>query len=110
MRCFLTAGSWLLFLSAAAADPAAPRVAVVSDAPSRDLAALVTTELSSGATVTLLERDALSKIGDEAKLQQLAGTDATSLGKLLGADGLLFLDQRPDGPHVRLTAVNLGYA
>src|ERR1700677_1922497 len=102
MRCVLAVGSWLLFLSIAAAAPAGPRMAIVSDAASRDLAALVTTELSSGTTVTLLERDALAKIGDEAKVQQMAGTDATALGKLLGADGLLFLDQRADGPHARL--------
>jgi hypothetical protein len=88
----------------------APRIAIVSDAASQDLAALVTTEISSNPSVSLVERDDLAKIGDEAKLQQMAGSDATALGKLLGADGLVFLDRRSDGLHVRLTAVNLGYA
>jgi hypothetical protein len=86
------------------------RIAIVSDPGEKDLAALLTTELSSNATISLVERDALEKIGDEAKLQQMAGTDATALGKLANADGLLFLDQRADGTHVRFTAVNLGYA
>jgi len=66
--------------------------------------------LSSNAAVALVERDDLAKIGDEAKVQQLAGNDATALGKLANADGLLFLDQRADGAHVRFTTVNLGYA
>ncbi len=55
-----------LVFSRAAADPAS-RVAVVSDADDKDLAALVTTELSSSAGLVLLERDDLAKIGDEAK-------------------------------------------
>jgi hypothetical protein len=92
----------------ASAQP--PRVAIVSDAGSKDLAVLETTELSSNPALTLVERDDLAKIGDEAKVQQMAGSDATALGKLLNADGILFLEQRADGPHVRLTAVNLGYA
>jgi hypothetical protein len=102
---------WCLSISFALADgSAAPRVAVVSDPNSKDLAALIVTELSSSTAVSLVERDDLAKIGDEAKVQQLAGSDAVSLGKLAGANGLLFLDQRADGGHVRFTAVNLGYA
>lgn len=102
-----------IFLTLALATQAhaqAPRIAIVSDPASQDLAALVTAEISSNPSVSLVERDDLAKIGDEAKLQQMAGSDATALGKLLGADGLVFLDRRSDGPHVRLTAVNLGYA
>jgi curli biogenesis system outer membrane secretion channel CsgG len=93
-----------------AATRPAVRIAVVSDASEKDLAALVTTELSSSPSVTLLERDDLARIGDEAKVQQMAGSDATALGRLAGADGLVFLDQHPGGAHVRFTAVNLGYA
>ncbi|MEI9997795.1 MAG: CsgG/HfaB family protein [Verrucomicrobiota bacterium] len=99
-----------LLLTATAWADSAPRVAVVSDEASRDIAAVLTTELSSRSSITLVERDQLAQIGDEAKVQQMAGSDATALGKLLGADGLIFLDQRADGPHVRFTAVNLGYA
>jgi len=95
---------------AADASPVSPRVAVISDAGSKDLAALLTAELSSNPALTLIERDSLAKIGDEAKVQRMAGADATALGKLLVADGLLFFETRPDGLHVRLTAVNLGYA
>lgn len=87
-----------------------PRLAILSDADSKDFAALVTTELSSNPSLALVERDDMAKIGDEAKVQQMAGSDATALGKLLNADGILFLEKRADGPHVRLTAVNLGYA
>ncbi len=95
----------------AAPLPAAPsRLALISTADTADLAALVTTELSGNPDITLVERDDLAKIGDEAKVQQMAGSDATALGKLANADGLLFLDQRTDGLHVRLTAVSLGYA
>ena len=111
LRRALLAISLSLAVRALAADPLpAPRVAVIGDAHSKDLVALLTVELSSSPAVALLERDDLQKVGDEAKMQQMAGNDATALGKLIGADGLLFLDQRPDGMHVRFTAVNLGYA
>ena len=73
------------------------RLAVISTADTADLAALVTTELSSNPDISLLERDDLSKIGDEAKLQQMAGSDAVGLGKLIGADGLLFMSKGPKG-------------
>lgn len=96
--------------SVSAASTPAVRIAVVSDGKEKDLASLVMAELSSSPTVTLLERDDLAKIGDEATVQQLAGSDGTALCKLAGADGLIFLDRRADGPHVRFTAVNLGYA
>jgi hypothetical protein len=90
-------------------DPPA-RLAIVSDDGERDLAALVATELSSHPDLVLLERDDLAKVGDEAKVQQLAGSDAVTLGKLVGADGLLFLAKQGDGTKVRLTSVSLGYA
>jgi hypothetical protein len=110
MRLLVPVFFWMTMLSLAVADPTSARIAVVSDASEKDLAALVTTELTSCSTITILERDDLAKIGDEAKVQQMAGSDATALGKLLGTDGLVFLDRRADGSHVRLTAVNLGYA
>ena len=86
------------------------RVAVVSTADTADLAALVMTELSSNAEINLVERDDLAKVGDELKLQQLASSDAVALGKLIGADGLIFITKGADGPEVRFTAVGLGYA
>ncbi len=95
---------------AAMADPAPVRVAVISDAEDKDLAALVTTELSSNPDIILVERDDLAKVGDELKVQQLAGSDAVALGKLVGADGLLFLNKGPEGMQIRFTAVGLGYA
>jgi hypothetical protein len=89
---------------------ASVRVAVISDADDRDLAALITTELSTDPEISLIERDDLAKIGDELKLQQLAGSDAVALGKLIGADGLVFIGKSPAGLQVRFTAVSLGYA
>jgi hypothetical protein len=108
MRSTLTGLIWMALTSMLMADPA--RVAIISDSENRNLATLVTTELSSNTAVSLLERDDLAKIGEEAKVQQMASSDATALGRLANADGLLFLDQRADGTHVRFTAVNLGYA
>jgi hypothetical protein len=108
MRATLTGLIWIVLMTLMIADPV--RVAIISDSGSRNLSELVTTELSSNVAISLLERDDLAKIGDEAKVQQMAGSDATALGKLANADGLLFLDQRADGVHVRFTAVNLGYA
>jgi curli biogenesis system outer membrane secretion channel CsgG len=87
-----------------------PKVAVISDTDEKDLAALITTELSSTPNLQLVERDDLAKIGDEAKLQQLAGQDAVALGKLVGADGLLFIARQNGTAEVRLTSVSLGYA
>jgi hypothetical protein len=86
------------------------RIAVVSDDNDRDLAALVSTELSGRPDIELLERDDLAKVGDEKKVQQLAGGDAIALGKLVGADGLIFIAKSANGLEVRFTAVGLGYA
>ncbi len=101
---------WLVMTAAALADSAPVRLALISDAEDKDLGALVTTELSGNSDISLVERDDLAKIGDELKLQQLAGSDAIALGKLAGADGLLFLSKNGSGLHARLSAVSLGYA
>jgi hypothetical protein len=92
------------------AESVTVRVAMISNAGTADLAALVTAELSGDKEITLLERDDLAKVGDELKLQQLASSDPIALGKIVGADGLLFLDQNGNNFHVRFTAVGLGYA
>ena len=111
MRFILCAVTWSSLALFGFADEASPaRVAVISDADEKDLAALVTSELSGNPGITLLERDDLAKIGDELKVQQLAGSDAVALGKMVGADGLLFLNKIPTGIEVRFTAVDLGYA
>lgn len=89
---------------------ASSRLAIISTADTADLAALVTEELSGKPEVEVVERDELARIGDERKVQQLASRDALAFGKLVGADGLLFLDQGPGGIHIRFTAVGLGYA
>jgi hypothetical protein len=86
------------------------RLAVISTADTADLAALVTTELSSNPDISLVERDDLAKVGDELKLQQLASSDAVALGKMIGADGLIFISKGPNGLQLRFTAVGLGYA
>jgi hypothetical protein len=110
MRVFSYVLIWLTSLAWAATDAAPYRIALVSDAGDKDLAALVTTELASNPEIMLLERDDLAKIGDESKLEQLAGNDAVALGKLIGADGLIFLSKGPNGLQVRFAAVGLGYA
>jgi hypothetical protein len=110
MRFLLGTLLWMQLAIGALANPAPARIAVISDADNKDLAALITTELSSNQQVTLVERNDFAKIGDELKLQQLAGSDSVALGKLVRADGLLFLDKIPSGIEVRFTAVGLGYA
>jgi hypothetical protein len=101
---------WTLAVGFGWAQPATVRVAVISDGEEKDFAAMVMAELSADNEIALVERDDLAKVGDELKLQQLASSDPIALGKLLGADGLLFLDKKNDGNlHVRFTAVGLGY-
>jgi hypothetical protein len=107
IRCLLAV--LVLTATISRGDPAA-RLAIVSDDGERDLAALVATELSTRPDLALLERDDLAKVGDEVKVQQMAGSDAVALGKLVGADGLLFLARQGDGTKVRLTSISLGYA
>jgi regulator of extracellular matrix RemA (YlzA/DUF370 family) len=99
----------MLLMLSAPAEPSPARVAVISDADNQNLAALVTTELSGRPDISLVERDDLAKVGDELKLQQLAGSDAVALGKLIGADGLLFIKKDGEQTVVRLTAVGLGF-
>ena len=98
-----------IWLQTASAQSSLARVAVIDDKDARDLSALVTTELSTKPGVVLVERDDLAKIGDELKLQQLAGKDSVGLGKLVNADGLLFIGKVPGGFHIRFTSVGLGY-
>jgi len=87
-----------------------PRIAVVGAGETADLVGLLTADLSNNPDIALVERTDLAKVGDEAKLQQLAGHDAVALGKLVGADGLVFISKSPDGLQVRFTAAGLGYA
>jgi len=93
-----------------AADSVPARIAVISATETADLAALLTSELSGNPDIALVERDALARIGDERKVQSMAGSDASALGKLLNADGLLILEKQGNAIHARLTAVGLGYA
>ncbi len=109
MRIDLCALLWMGLATTALADPPSARVAVIGDADNQNLAALVTTELSTSPDIGVVERGDLAKIGDELKLEQMAGSDAVALGKLIGADGLVFIGKGPDGVHVRFTAVGLGY-
>ncbi len=92
------------------AEPPQVRIAVIGDAESRNLSALVAAELSVRPDVALVEREDLSRLGDEKKLEGLASSDALALGKLLHADGLLFLNKTPAGFAACFTAVSLGYA
>jgi len=110
-RIGIIALAWSLGAAASAQDlNPAPHVAVVADANSGDLASIIVADLSNDSTLTLVERNDLAKIGDEIKLQQLAGDNAVSLGRMLGADGLLFVKKQPTGFQIRLTAVGLGFA
>ena len=110
MRTALCSFLWMILAIAAMADLAPVSIAVIDTPQTADLGALVTTELSTNSAVHLVERSDLAKIGDEAKLQQLAGSDSVALGKLAGASGLLFVDKTADGFHLCFTAVGLGYA
>jgi hypothetical protein len=85
------------------------RLAVIGNSDAADLATLMTAQLSEKSGIVLVERNDLSAIGDEAKIEQMAGTDPAALGKLLHADGLVFLDKEGDHGRARLTAVGLGY-
>ncbi|MCE0497333.1 MAG: hypothetical protein LV481_05230 [Methylacidiphilales bacterium] len=86
-----------------------PHVAVITDTGSGDLASVIVADLTSNPNLVLIERSEMTKIGDELKLQQLAGDNAVDLGKLLNADGLLYVKKQQTGFQVRLTAVGLGY-
>ncbi len=105
---------WLLaFLSLPslyAAETEAPRLAIVSQNEARDLAALMTERLAKNPSFVLIERDDLAKAGDEWKLSEMARADGQMLGKLIGADGLLFLSREGEQFRARLTAVTLGFA
>ena len=107
-RLALIALTWCGAIATADGEP--PRVAIICDPADKNLAALVTSELSSNSAIVLVERDDMARIGNELKLQQLAGNDPVALGKLAGADGLLFLSKAPSATEVRFTAVGLGYA
>ncbi len=103
---------WLFLLFAAWAGSVhaaeAARIAVISDQGGEDLAALVTAKLSNHPGVILPERDALAKIGDEQTLVEMAAKSGDTLGKLLHADGLLFISRNGEDTEIRFSAVQLG--
>ena len=109
MRSLVLAALWAMAAGAAIAA-APPRLAIVSGGNAGDLSALLVAELGKNEGVALVERDDLAKMGDEAQLRQMAGAKPADLGRLLGADGLLFLNAAPDGIEIRFTAVRLGFA
>ncbi len=84
------------------------RIAVISDQGGGDFAALLIGQLSALPDIALVERDDLSKIGDERALAEMATADPANLGQLLHADGLLFIRKEDQGVTARLTAVRLG--
>ena len=92
----------------ARADGEKPRIAVISTGETADFAALITAQFSQIPNLALVERDELSKIGDERALAEMAVADPQNLGRLLRADGLLFIRREDQGVAVRLTAVRLG--
>ncbi len=106
-RCLFLAVVFAVCTTRADAPPPV-RIAVIGDAGGQELAALVAVELSHDKAVSLIERDDLARVGDELELKRRAGNDAVALGKLLGADGLVFIARGPAGAQVRLTAVGLG--
>ncbi|HEY8965982.1 MAG TPA: hypothetical protein VIM58_06040 [Candidatus Methylacidiphilales bacterium] len=84
------------------------RIAVIGDATTADLSALLTADLAKQPGLVLVEREALAKIGDERALREMAAKDGAALGRLLAADGLLFLSKDDTGCEARFTAVRLG--
>ncbi len=73
---------------------------------------LLTTRLSSGTNVTLLEREAISRIWKEQAFSATLLSESIKLGRLLNADGLVMLDRAVEGTNellsMRLLAVKPG--
>lgn len=92
------------------AGPAAPvRIALVADADSQDLRALVAKELAGDAAIQLLARDVGTATADDGtRTRAPKDIDAAKPEKPVAADGLVFIRRGPDGPHLRLTAVGTG--
>jgi hypothetical protein len=93
--------AWLGFATLAVAAEA-PRLAIVADASSAAEADLLTVELSRQ-TVQLLERAEINRVLAEQRLSLagLAAGELAGLGRLLKADGVIFLGK--DGPADRRT-------
>jgi hypothetical protein len=103
--------AWIAFVSLAfASEPV--RLAISGDPAFANEADLITVELSKLPDLVLLERQQILKFAEEHSLHTEKSGDSVTLGKLLGADGLLILSPTElDGRKLiaaRLVAVHLG--
>ena len=88
------------------------QLAIVSESPEAGTVAdVLTAEFTKNGNVHLLERAEIERVYQEQGLSA-ANRDDLKLGRLLGADGLLFLGTSPEGANqflnVRLVAVKPG--
>lgn len=118
MRASLRLALWLLCfahtaaaLAQSGAKPA--RLAILAADPALGAASDVLTEaLSSDSTVSLLERNEIDRVLSEQRLAAsgLAAQNGARLGRLLGADGLVFLETAKinDNPTLTVRIVAAG--
>lgn len=108
LLCMLTS---LMLLSARAV--AAPRLALIADPALRAEADILTVALAARDDLILLERDEIDRVlREQGWTLSMAGDHSLNLGRLLGADGVLFMNpSRIDGQDVvvvQLSAVRPG--
>lgn len=106
------AGVWRASAQSAEKDASRLRVAIVAEETEvGPLADLLTAELTSISEVELIERDQIARVLKEQNLSAGNRNDL-KLGRLLGADGLIFLHlEKVEGQNrlgLRLTAVKAG--
>jgi Ca2+-binding EF-hand superfamily protein len=116
--CHLLLAAGLLFVCVESrAEPAPPiRLAIISQGTAvAPIADLLTAELSKDQNLALLERDQIAKVLREQTLDlSHGGKNLVQVGQILGADGLLILQNAPKGAggepsfFVRLVAVKPG--
>lgn len=88
-RFFSLAGFWVLI----ATQALAARLAVIGSPEFPAESALLTTSLSRHRGLEIVERDEINRIFVEQGLQAVAAGDRTRIGTLLGADGLVLLEE-----------------
>lgn len=92
--------SCILSVVQGADSSSTPRVAIVTEAPAlRPAVDILTAELSRRTGLALVERDAIEKIRGEQTLAA-ANRNMVALGKMLEADGVLFLQIVREGTNV----------
>lgn len=105
-RLAILVGLLLVAASQGFAAEEEPKIAVLAAPAAENAGAILLAEFSAGTFAEFVEREGIDAILQETNLAISMGSDALRVGQLVGADGILFLEEVAEGEQ-RLLATHL---